>query len=725
MTNQHSDSDKRAELPAGPAVTAAESACRSPKVCCLLIIVLATTAVFGQVAWFDFLSWDDDVHVTDNPLLNPVTAASLKAIWSTPYEGLYVPLSYTFFAAEAALPQDLAGVNMTTTGSPLNPRLFHFGNLILHIVCGILVCLILLRLVGDELAACCGALVFCLHPVQVEAVAWISESRGLLAACLSLLSIRSYIKFAASEETSNQSDKTITSRTQRRDYVLATLFFVMALLAKPTAVSVPLMLAVIDTKLLGRHWKRSATALGSWVITAVLFAVLTKSEQSTDIMVFIPPIWARPWLAGDALAFYLMKIIAPVGLAFDYGRSPARVMESLSFYFTWMIPVALFLAVRFRVRYAVIEAALLIFFAGLLPVLGFVAFAFQDISTVADRFLYLAMTGVALAVAAAVSRIRHPAMLPVMAGCLFLLAILSFRQTTFWQDDSSLYARGLEVNPRSFAACNNVGNQLLKKNQLRQAAAMFNRAIAIRPSHATAHYNLGLTLALSGQPNSAITQFRQAISILQTRGMEVKAEMYFDLAASLERIGHYDQAESQYGNALKLAPEMTRAWLGRGNVYHAMGDAAAAATQFRRALKSQPDSTTAMVRLADMLLLQKSYFEAIEFYQSALEAQPEDTLRIQLNLGILYTLQRNPDDAVSQLDLVHTTLERQGSSPMAEQLARAWFELSAQLHSGGDVEQAVRCLEKAARLVESDSEAGHAIHKKLQEFTNPDQRQEP
>lgn len=718
MTNQHSVSDERP--PSGAAQAAATPAWRSRTVCCLFAIVFVTTVVFGQVARHDFLTWDDDVHVTDNPLLNPVSAESLKAIWSAPYEGLYVPLSYTFFAAEAALPQDLLGANTTTSGSPLNPRLFHVGNVILHIACGILVFLILLQLTGDELAAGYGALVFCLHPVQVESVAWISESRGLLAACLSLLSIHSYLKFATSAKTTISSDRVTTSRMPRRHYVMATLFFAMALLAKPTAVAVPLILAVIDWKLLGRHWKRSATALSGWVILAVIFAVVTKSEQSTSTMAFIPPVWARPLIAGDALSFYLLKLTVPSGLTFDYGRTPARVMESLWIYFAWTIPVAVFLIVRFRIRHAVAEAALLIFLAGLLPVLGFVAFAFQDISTVADRYLYLSMLGAALAVAAMISRIRLSNMVPGTSVCLLVLAILSIRQLSFWHDNSALYLRGLEVNPRSFVSCNNLGNQLLKKNQLREAAEMFNRAIAIKPSNATAHYNLGLSRARSGQPQPAISEFRDAIAIRQTRGMEVKVEMYFDLAASLERVGQLDDAEIQYRNALEVAPELTRARLGLGNVYHAKGDIDSAVTQFRMALKTQPDSVTAKIRLADMLLLKKTYPEAIQLYLSAREAPSEDSARISLNLGIVFALQEQIDNALVYLAEAHLMLESSADPELKSRLARAWFELSDQLHSQGDVARAIQCLEKSTLLVPADSGPGRAINKRLQEFSTPD-----
>jgi protein O-mannosyl-transferase len=719
MTNQPTDSDETPATSAAPAVK--NPAGRSRSVCCLAVIVFVTTVVFGQVAWFDFLTWDDDVHVTDNQLLNPVSAAGLRKIWSAPYEGLYVPLSYSLFAAEAALPQDLLGENTTTSGSSLNPRLFHVGNVILHVICGVLVFLILLQLIGDELAACCGALVFCLHPVQVETVAWISELRGLLAACLSLLSIHSYLKFASSAETKPPSDKVTTPRHRRRNYVMSTLFFAMALLAKPTAVAVPLILAIIDTKLLGRHWKQSAKALSGWVILAVIFAVVTKSEQSTATMAFIPPVWARPCIAGDALAFYLIKLTVPIGLTFDHGRTPAWVMESLWFYLGWTIPVAVFVIVRFRFRQAVTEAALLMFVVGLLPVLGFVAFAFQDISTVADRYLYLSMLGAALAVAAIVSRVRHSAVIPTTVVWLLILATLSFRQLSFWQDNSALYARGLEINPRSFVACNNLGNQFLKKNQLRQAAEMFDRAIAIKPSNATAHYNLGLALARSGQANSAITQFQQAISIQQLRGLAVKAEMYFDLAASLERIGSLNEAETQYRNALEVVPQMTGARLGLGNVYHAKGEIDSAATQFRMVLKTEPDSVTAKIRLADMLLLQKTYPEAIGLYTSALEEHPEDAPRISLNLGIVFALQGQIDKAVDCLSEAHDALETTADSDLKSQLARAWFDVSEQVFSQGNVAQAIECLQKAARLVPVNSDPALAIQKRLQEFTTPDQ----
>ena len=162
-----------------------------------LLLAVVVAAVYGQVAGFKFLNWDDRQQVVDNPLVNPPSWQGIAAAWRRPYWGLYVPLSYTWFALEAVVARRVAQPDAT---GGLSPAVFHLGNLFLHLGCTLLTLAILRRLLklgmaapaaGNDaaaarhldVAACAGALLFAVHPLQVESVAWISEGRGLLCAC--------------------------------------------------------------------------------------------------------------------------------------------------------------------------------------------------------------------------------------------------------------------------------------------------------------------------------------------------------------------------------------------------------------------------------------------------------------------------------------------------------------------------------------------------------------
>src|SRR5205823_2796321 len=123
-----------------------------------------------------------------------------------------------------------------------------------------------------------------------------------------------------------------------RHYTLATIAFSFALLCKPTAAAIPLMAAVLDRFWYERPTRRGIAALAPWFILAAIVAIVTKLQQTDAQLEFVPPLWARPFVATDALTFYLGKFFAPLRLAFDYGRRPVTVMQSGWFYLSWLVP---------------------------------------------------------------------------------------------------------------------------------------------------------------------------------------------------------------------------------------------------------------------------------------------------------------------------------------------------------------------------------------------------
>jgi len=380
----------------------------------LVLLVVVISGVYGQVVTFDFLTWDDPHHITENPRLNPVSWESVAQFWTEPYWGLYIPLSYTFFAAEATIAQapesSQAGNGGEEGGArvtALNPAVFHFGSLLLHLVCVVLVFLVLHKLTDHAGAACMAALLFGLHPVQVESIAWVSETRGLLCAAFSLLAIRLFMLFSEKHDVENVSlrDRSKTEQRQKMGdhatraivwYFAATLCFLLALLAKPAAVAVPLLVGVLAIGWLRMPVVRVFSMLGPWLLLAAAWALLTRHVQPATELPFIAPWWSRPLLAGDALAFYLLKVVAPWPCGPDYGYNPQWMMGQWWFYYGWILPVVV-AVLLFRAKHRRVwltAAGLSVFW--LLPVLGFIPFIYQRISMVADRYLYLAMLGPAL-----------------------------------------------------------------------------------------------------------------------------------------------------------------------------------------------------------------------------------------------------------------------------------------------------------------------------------------
>ena len=551
----------------------------------LPLMVLGLTAiVFGEVGQCRFVRWDDDIHVYENPWLHPVTPSHVGHFWRTPYEGLYIPLSYSVYAL-------LSLVARESGTSALNPQVFHLTNLVLHLTNVLLVFVILRRLGGRDWAAASGAMLFAIHPMQAETVAWVSELRGLLAALLSLLAIWQYLEFARGPREGRG--------LHWGRYGLATVAFGLALLAKPSAVTVPLIALVLDIWCLGRSWRCGAGPLGVWVVIALAWTRLSCSAQPVPDFLLIP-LWRRFFVAGDALAFYLGHLVWPTRLCIDYGRSPASVLAHPWGYAAWLVPAVIgTVAWMNRRRAPWLLASCLLFVAALLPVLGLIPFGFQRASTVADRYLYLAMLGPALVVAGLLPHIPRraaPLAAGIGVGALFLLCLQSSLQVLFWQNDLTLFSQALAINPRSWIASNDLGSALCDRGQARQAIPYFEDSLRWNRDQPRVWNNLGAALNAVGRRPEAVAALQTSLSLAP------------GLVSALNTLGmiHTEQGRlgaggGEFQAALRTDPEFFEARNNLGVVFEKQGEWAAAADQFRRALAIKPDYATARQNLSDAL----------------------------------------------------------------------------------------------------------------------------
>jgi len=567
-----------------------------------LLVVTACVLVFAQTREFEFINRDDDINVSANPHLNPVSADGLVELWTAPYAGLYIPLSYTVWAGVAAVSREGAG-----SAGALDPGPFHAANVALHALASVLVLLLLRHLTDRVAPALAGALLFALHPLQVESVAWVTELRGLLAACLGLGAALAYVAHARSPQP---------RPTGLGAAALG--LFALSLLSKPSVVALPLVLFALDTLALRRDWRTALRATAPWFLLAAVVVVAAKSQQDVETIGAGAPLWARPFIAGDALAFYLGKLFWPAQLAMDYGRTPEAVMQSSGFYALWSIPAALVAAVFAVPSLRSARAPVAIFAAGLLPVLGLVPFGYQRISTVADRYVYLAMLGPALGLCLALARWNGRAL---WIGGGLLLAGLGWKshaQTATWRSSETVFAHAVEVTPESWSLHVNLGADLsaagridearahylealrldptaaqalynlgaiaFRTNQLVEARNYLERAIAAAPAYSEAHASLGLVATQQGDFVRAEAALREALRILPGR-----AKTHEALGVLFAQTGKLDEAYRHFGEAVRLEPGYVQGHFNLGYTAARMGRAQEARGHYERALELQAD----------------------------------------------------------------------------------------------------------------------------------------
>jgi Flp pilus assembly protein TadD len=667
----------------------------------VLLLMVVTLAVFWPVHSHEFLLWDDHRNISENPTLHSFSLDHILSFWRAPYMDLYIPFTYILWALTAAVSRWVSP--QPTGGVPLDPHLFHSLNLLVHLLNVLVVWRIVGLLLGRtmregqspapgqtrarvEWAACSGALLFAVHPLQVEAVAWVAGFKDVLCGCLSFVAIWQYLRYASGDVDAASSGKPSRGQEQRtwRHYGLATGIFVLALLAKPTAVVVPVVAWLLDVWGWPRTWRTRRLVVLAWLVIAMLWGVFTTRVQPATNVLFTAPLWARPLIAGDAAAFYLYKFVFPLWLGVDYGRTPEVVLAQSWLWLTGLVPwgLAVWLWCK-RAQVSWLATASGVGVAGLLPVLGFIPFDFQNYSTVADHYMYIAMLGPALVLAWGLAQSPRRVL---AVGCVVVLGVLGIRsawQTRYWHTTMSLFEHALTVNPGSAVAHNNLGLALAAQNRITEASDHYMEALRLLPSYALAHYNLGHLLRSQGQTQEAIRHYTEAVRFLPTY-----AEAHNNLGMALANQGRSTEAIEHYTEALQLQPWNAEAHNNLGNALASQGQTQEAIRHYMEALRLQPAFAEPHNNLGTALANQGRSAEAIAHYTEALRLQPSYA-RAHYNLGNVLNKQGQTQVAI------HHYMEALRLQPT---FAEAHHNLGVTLADQGRVAEAIEHYTEALRF---------------------------
>jgi tetratricopeptide (TPR) repeat protein len=557
-----------------------------------VLLALLSFIVFIPALSGEFLGWDDNVIITGNPLIRSFDWRYVKACFTVPALGNWIPLSMLSLGLDCAV-------------WGMNPWGFHLTSNVLHALNALFVFVLVTALVeayhgfDDEarklgqavVAGAVTALLFAVHPLRVESVAWITERKDMLFSAFYLLSVIFYLRYARKESL------------RAYHYAAAVCFAALSLMSKPMAVSLPITLAVIDLFVLKRHG-RGAGELARVAIEKLpffalaLFTVYINIAFNRAAGIFKTATAASPasydyyhktLILIRGFFFYVEKTLLPTGLApmhpgwLKVGPLEPEFAASILLF----VAVTVFSILTLRKR-GYIAAAWAYYVLSLLPIL--------PVAAMMDRFTYLAHLGPLVLIGLAASwgfERRKTAVVATVIATTLVLSIMAARQSAVWRDTITLWTHELKIYPRvGPLSYYNRGVAYGERGMLVEAVADYSRAIEADPTRDEFYYNRGNALRELGRTDEALSDYTKAAE-LEPRGFKAQNNR----ANLLKDKGLLKEAMEAYSLAIKANPRFVPAYFNRGKTLAERGMLKEAIRDFATIIKIEPTNKEAYFAL--------------------------------------------------------------------------------------------------------------------------------
>ena len=618
----------------------------------LLVIVWFA---FGQALGQEFVSYDDQRYVVQNPwVTNGLTLGGIQWAFTHVHASNWHPLTTISHMLDCQL-------------YGLQPWGHHFTNILLHAAAAILLFFALRKLTGALWPSLLVAAVFAVHPLRVESVAWVSERKDVLSGVFFVLTLWAYARYARGNGPSSFW------------YITVVVLFALGLMCKPTLVTVPFVLLLLDYWPLGRTQQPWSRARGiresqgrqrrdtwTWLVieklplfvlsAASCVATLLAQKEALDASLK-PPLGERVGNALVSYAMYMGQMIWPAHLAvlYPYPESNLKVSHViLTLLLLLIISVAAFL---WRRKYPFLLTGWLWYLGMLVPMIGIVQVGLQ---VRADRYTYLPQIGLYLLVAWSAMKLfqqwRRSRVILAGAGLLIITALItrSYFQTSYWKDTETLWKHASATTSNNYIATTNLAEALSESGRFDEAIAECQKALKIKPDFAAAHNNLGAALVenqrggdgarrQNGAVDEAIVHYRRALQIKPDF-----TQAHSNLGNALLLKGQVDEAIAQFQSALEIDPNHAEARYGLGNAFVAEGKYSESIAAYETAVRIRPDYFEAHYNLGCVLATIGKTGEALKEFNEALRVDG-NSAKVHCTLGSLLGRMGHREEAVAHL----------------------------------------------------------------------------
>jgi tetratricopeptide (TPR) repeat protein len=674
----------------------------------ILILAAATIAAFAGSLGNELVGWDDQQNLVRNASYRGLSLDHLRWMFTTGFGGHYQPLTWLSFAVESQL---LWGVNAAG---------FHFTNLLLHTATAIGFFFVVKRLLraalptGDSrgivVGALAAALLFAVHPLRVESVAWATERRDVLSGAWLMAAVIFYLRAVDPQSHARRGGA----------FALSLVCYVLSLLSKASAMTLPVVLLLLDIYPLRRFsnktnpepgrtllrvlWEKAVFAIPA--AATALLALWAQGEAGALRGISDHPLGLRIGQAFYGIVFYIAKSLWPVGLIPLYEQRPeATTIEAVNALSGGLVVGLTVLLWTLRRRAPGLLTAWVVYIVLLSPVLGLAQAGPQ---VVADRYSYLPCMAWAALLGGGVTRLWNPTRRPIplpggegrvrawrIALCSGLtliagsLILLSRAQVRIWVDTYTLWQTVVERAPNTPTAHANLAMELNARGDFAGAADHSRLALDRLPGNRTAHAALARASLELGDLETAERHHRIALAISERVGKTDTVTM-IGLAIVETRLGRLDEAERTYRAVIDLEPSVAEWHLDLAGFLASQSRYEEAAAAFARALTLDPERIEAYSRLGIILMNLHKPGQAIRCWEEGLTRAPQDVpLRAELAWVLATCAEDSLRDGARALTLARGAVQDSGGKS-----EKAREALAAALAETGDFPGAAAALEQ-------------------------------
>jgi tetratricopeptide (TPR) repeat protein len=588
-----------------------------------LLLAVATLLLYNPVSRFHFINYDDNGYVTSNfHVRGGISWKNVKWAFTTFDNSNWHPLTWLSHMLDCQI-------------FGLNAAGHHYVNLLLHISIVVLLFVWLNRITGSTWKAAFVAALFAVHPLNVGSVAWIAERKNMLSTLFWFAALLAYVWYA--------------KRVSWRRYLGVAVLFACGLMSKPMVVTLPCILLLLDFWPLQRIYPANYfTAsdppppfplrrfLGLVAEKAPLLLLSAASSYITIIgqrqsgalrTTFEFPFLVRLQNAAYSYVAYLGKALWPVKLTIFY---PYRTFPAWKSMAALLVLVAItWLTVRLRRKHPYLIVGWFWYLITLLPVIGIIQVGDQ---AMADRYAYLPLIGFFIAVVWGMAELAQATHVPAYAAATAALIVLIAltmdmeKQLPFWHDSIALFSHGVDIEPRSYVAHENLAQALIARGEPTKAEPHYYALLAGEPDDPLAHFGLGTAFQAEGKFEQAAEQYElilRSVTPAQVAGnRKMMGQIIGNLAGAQEQLGKLHAAEENFVLALQFDPDF-QIYTNLGNLFYKQERWEEAATAYRNSL-ALVRSDGAYHFLAVCLEKQNKLREAAEADRQALQISPKN-----------------------------------------------------------------------------------------------------